>query len=595
MKQINPLHNIKEKIKQLSVFFNNHTLFFKHSLNVKQVSDMCGINIADVLKVLLKTNTKINAKTILTNDELIIFSKSFNITMQPIDDQFIYQQLIKANYFALDKHALTSRAPIVTIFGHVDHGKTTLLDVIRDTNVVKEEFSGITQHIGAYQITTAQHKLITFIDTPGHMAFSKMRMRGSVITDLAVLVIAIDDGIKSQTIESINHLQSANVPIIVFINKVDKPNTSSDYIKQQLVDYGLTCEAWGGQTITIEGSAIKKINIDLLLENIVLMSEILELTTNINKLATGVVLEGGFDKKLGFTNTLLVKDGTLKLRDVVVIEQTFGKIKLMVDANSRPVDKAIPSTPIKVLGLNKICSPGDKFYVVENEQIAKELLFLNITSPIVNELIATENHDIDYFFNLNKIEKLNIILKTDVFGIIEALKELINNLTTSEKAINIISAAAGSINDSDIELATSTNAIIYGFNTFINVNLKNHNVAIKQYNVIFDIIDDLLLLMNEDRRSKDRIIGTAKVQKVFILSNKEIVAGCILIDGEIKFNNWIKITRDDTIIFKGKIKSLRHEKNEVNIIKNQLEFGVQFHNFNNLQEGDICVSFILDK
>ncbi len=498
------------------------------------------------------------------------------------------------------KGEIKKRPPVVTIMGHVDHGKTSLLDNLRNSNVVSGEFGGITQHIGAYQIKTEKNDLITFIDTPGHAAFTEMRARGSKITDIVVLVVAADDGIKPQTVEAIKHAQAAKVPIIVAINKCDLPNKNISKIKNEMMQYGLIAEELSGETLFVEVSATKKINLEKLKDSILLQSEILDLKASISGPASGVVVESKIDKGKGPVSTILISSGKLKKGDYFVCGNTWGKIRAMINDSGKMIDEAFPSTPVEILGMNSSAYAGAEFFVTENENKAKEISeFKTNSNTEKNKIIPKDKTKL--FENSSEKKELNIIIKSDVQGSSEALKNAIDKIQHSEVAANIILSDIGMINETDVSLAKASNALLLGFNVKPNREAKKlaeeQGIQIKYFNIIYEALEfvekNLSGLLTPD--VKEVVIGTAEIKKVFKVSNAGKIAGSKVIEGEIKNKSKARIIRDGVVIYDGEIISLFREKNAVKDVKNGLECGISLKDYIDYKEKDIIESYLSEK
>ena len=498
-----------------------------------------------------------------------------------------------------DQKNLKTRPPIVTVMGHVDHGKTSLLDALRSSNVVSGEHGGITQHIGAYQVSGGKNKLITFIDTPGHAAFTEMRARGSKVTDIVVLVIAADDGVKPQTIEAIQHSKAAKVPIIVAINKCDLPSANIEKIKNELMRYELIAESLSGDTLFVEVSAKNKKNLDKLKESILLQAEILDLKASQTGNARGMVLEAKIDKGKGPIATILVTNGELKKGDHFICGNTYGKIRAMIDHNAKNIDTAYPSFPVEILGLNDKAQAGDEFLVVENEEEAKKII--DFKKLGVNESkISISSEKTNIFDKGSTKKELNIILKSDVQGSSEALKNAINKIEHPEVKPKIILFDIGMINETDVSLAKASNAIIIGYNIKPNREAKKsaelQKVRIEFFNIIYKAIEfvenNLSGLLEPER--KEKVEGMAEILKIFKLSKSGKVAGSKVTEGEIKNNSKARILRDGKVVHEGSISSIFREKNAVKEVKNGLECGIAFKNFADFKEKDIIESYTVD-
>ena len=491
------------------------------------------------------------------------------------------------------------RPPVVTIMGHVDHGKTSLLDALRDTNVVSGEYGGITQHIGAYQVKTDKNKLITFIDTPGHAAFTEMRARGSKITDIVVLVVAADDGIKPQTVEAIKHAKAAKVPIIVAINKCDLPNKNISKIKNELMQFELIAEDLSGDTLFVEVSATQKQNLNKLKESILLQSEILDLKASSTGLASGVVIESKIDKGKGPVSTILISDGLLKRGDHFVCGNTWGKIRAMINHEGKIVNEALPSTPVEILGMNESVSAGAEFAVTENEEKAKEISDFNKSNSGIVKTVVKDKTSI--FDNVSNKEELNIIIKSDVQGSSEALKMAINKIEHPEVKANIILSDIGIINESDVSLAKASNALLIGFNVKPNSQAKKlaeqQHVEIKYFNIIYEVLELIEKGLSGllEPEVKETIIGTAEILKVFKVSDAGKIAGSKVTEGEITNKAKARLIRDGAVVYTGEILTIFREKNQVKEVKNGVECGISLKDFIDFKEKDIIEAFLSEK
>ena len=493
-----------------------------------------------------------------------------------------------------------NRPPVVTIMGHVDHGKTSLLDSLRDSNIVSGEYGGITQHIGAYQVKTENNKLITFIDTPGHAAFTEMRARGSKITDIVVLVVAADDGIKPQTIEAIKHAKAAKVPIIVAINKCDLPEKNVSKIKNEMMQYELIAEDLSGDTLFVEVSALKKLNLDKLKESILLQSEILDLKASYTDKARGVVIESKIDKGKGPVSTILISNGKLKRGDYFICGNTWGKIRAMINYEGKMVDDALPSMPVEILGMNSSAYAGAEFMVTENEDEAKKLSEFRKNSSVKNKVLAKEKTTL--FENVKeKKDELNIILKSDVQGSSEALKMAINKIEHKEVEAKIILSDIGMINETDVSLAKASDAILIGFSVKPNREAKKlaeeQKIDIKYFNIIYEAIDyvekSLSGLLEPD--IKETVLGSAEIQKIFKVSNAGKIAGSKVISGEIKSKSKARIIRDGVVVYNGEILSIFREKNQVKEVGTGLECGISIKDFIDFKEKDVIESYLSEE
>tara|TARA_Y100000591_G_scaffold308334_1_gene308558 strand:- start:266 stop:2449 length:2184 start_codon:yes stop_codon:yes gene_type:complete len=497
------------------------------------------------------------------------------------------------------KGEVKNRPPVVTIMGHVDHGKTSLLDALRDANVVSGEFGGITQHIGAYQVQTSKNKLITFIDTPGHAAFTEMRARGSKITDIVVLVVAADDGIKPQTIEAIKHAKAANVPIIVAINKCDLPEKNISKIKNEMMQYELIAEDLSGDTLFVEVSAIKKINLDKLKESILLQSEILDLKASYTDKARGVVIESKIDKGKGPVSTVLISNGKLSRGDYFICGDTWGKIRAMINHEGKIVNEAFPSAPVEILGMNDSAYAGAEFMVTKDEEEAKKIADFKKSDTAKNNLIVKDKTTL--FENIKNKDELNIVIKSDVHGSSEALKMAINKIEHKEVEAKIILSDIGMINETDVSLAKASKAILIGFNVKPNREAKklaeDQKIDIKYFNIIYEALDYVEKSLSGllEPEIKETILGTAEIQKIFKVSSAGKIAGSKVISGEIKSKSKARIIRDGVVVYSGEISTLFREKNQVKEVGTGLECGVSIKDFIDFKEKDVIESYLSEK
>ena len=492
-----------------------------------------------------------------------------------------------------------NRPPIVTIMGHVDHGKTSLLDSLRDANVVSSEHGGITQHIGAYQVNTESNKTITFIDTPGHAAFTEMRARGSKITDIVVLVVAADDGIKPQTVEAIKHAKAAKVPIIVAINKCDLPSKNISKIKNEMMQYELIAEDLSGDTLFVEVSALKKLNLDKLKESILLQSEILDLKTSFSSKARGVVIESKIDKGKGPVSTILISSGKLKKGDYFICGDTWGKIRAMINYEGKNIDEALPSMPVEILGMNSSVFAGAEFLVTSTEDEAKEMAEYKKNNSDKTKILVKDRTTL--FDNAKEKSELNIIIKSDVQGSSEALKMAINKIKHDEVEAKIILSDIGMINESDVSLAKASDAILVGFNVKPNREAKKlseeQKVEIKYFNIIYEALEyiekSLSGLLEPD--VKETVLGSAEIQKVFKVSNAGKIAGSKVMNGEIKSKSKARIIRDGVVVYSGEIQSIYREKNQVKEVGTGLECGISLKDFIDFKEKDVIESYLAEE
>ncbi len=564
-------------------------------ITIQELSNRMAEQSANIIKFLLNMGVKATINHSIDKDTAEYIVKEFGHT--PILEEAPVTILNKSTM--VSKEDLVSRPPVVTIMGHVDHGKTSLLDALRSSNIVSSEHGGITQHIGAYQINTKENKVITFIDTPGHAAFTEMRARGSKVTDIVVLVVAADDGVKPQTVEAIQHSKAAKVPIIVAINKCDLPNSNISKIKNDLMRYELVSEDLSGDTLFVEVSATKKTNLDKLKETILLQSEILDLKSPKTGNARGVVLESKIDKGKGPVSTVLVMEGELTRGNYFVCGKTWGKVRAMLNFDGKNVDQAYSSTPVEILGMNDPAKAGDEFLVVENEDEAKKINdFQKDGTKSSKNIISQDKSKI--FDKEETKEEFNIILKSDVQGSSEALKNAINKIQHSEVTPRIILSDIGMINETDVSLAKASNAILIGFNVKPNKEAKKlaeaQKVKIEYFNIIYKAIEfvekSLSGLLEPER--KEKVEGTAEILKIFKLSKSGKVAGSKVTEGEIKNNSKARIIRDGKVIYDGEIASIFREKNATKEVKSGLECGITFKNFLDFKEKDMIESYKVD-
>ncbi|MEC4559078.1 MAG: translation initiation factor IF-2 ['Conium maculatum' witches'-broom phytoplasma] len=555
-----------------------------------------------LIKKILQMGVKTNINQTLDRETIELLGLELNLKIiyspQADPDQ-------KKGKAKKEKTKLTKRAPIVTIMGHVDHGKTTLLDSIRQTRVVDQEFGGITQHIGAYEISYNDNK-ITFIDSPGHEAFSQMRSRGAKVTDICVLVVACDDGVKPQTIESLEHAKAANVDIIVVINKIDKLKNKKENIMTELSNYGLLPEEWGGNTPYIEMSALKKQGLNNLLEMILLMSDIKNIQTDLTKKAEGTVLEASLVKNKGPLATLILTNGILKIGDVVVVGETYGKIRSIEDDLKKSFKQAVPSQPVVVSGLKQVPQAGDHFMVVQNEKVAKRManerqhLAKEKKYALLDET-AAYNDNVFELEDENENKTLNIILKTDTQGSIEAIQKALGQMSTEEVKINFIKTSVGMVTINDINLAKTFEALLINFNTPLNNDLlkfaQDYKVEIKTYQILYKMMEDIEIDLKKLIKPvfEEKMMGQAEVRKIFYISSIGHVAGCYVTSGTVFNNSLAKVIRNKEVIYEGKITSLKHLKNNINSAKQGHECGIVLDNFNTFQVDDIIESSKMEK
>lgn len=498
---------------------------------------------------------------------------------------------------------LKERAPVVVVMGHVDHGKTSLLDAIRSTNITANEAGGITQHIGAHRVRINDRD-ITFLDTPGHEAFTAMRARGAQVTDIAILVVAADDGIMPQTVEAINHAKAAGISIIVAINKIDKEGANPERVMQELTEYELVPEAWGGDTICVPVSALKKTNLDTLLEMVLLTADMKELKSNPNRLAKGTVIEAKLDKGRGPVATVLVQNGTLKTGDIVVAGTTVGHVRAMTDDKGNPLQEALPSVPVEILGLNEVPEGGDLFYVVEDERRARNVVEARKQKIKDAQSKTTQIVSLEALFEQiseGQIKELNLIVKADVQGSVEAVKQSLEKLSNEEVRVRTIHGGVGAITESDIMLAAASNAIIIGFNVRPDAataeSAVRQNVEIRLYRVIYNAIEEIEAAMKGmlEPVFKETVLGHAEIRQVFKVSNVGTIGGSYVLDGKIARNSEVRIVRNGIVVHEGKLNSLKRFKDDAKEVASGYECGIGIERFNDIKEGDIVESFIMEE
>ncbi|WP_372993993.1 translation initiation factor IF-2 [Lutispora sp.] len=571
-----------------------------NTISVKDLSEKTGKTVAEIIKKLLLLGVVATINQDLDYDTAALIAEEFGIKIEKAIDKDDEELLL--NDVEDREEDLKPRPPVVTIMGHVDHGKTSLLDAIRQTNVIATEAGGITQHIGAYMVNVEGRK-IAFLDTPGHEAFTAMRARGAKVTDIAILVVAADDGVMPQTVEAINHAKAANVTIIVAINKIDKPGANPDRVKQELTEHGLLPEDWGGDTICVPVSAKKKIGIENLLEMVLLVAEMQELKANPNRKAKGTVIEAKLDKNRGPVATVLVQNGTLNIGDFFVVGNTHGKVRTMIDEKGKNIKKAGPSTPVEITGLSEVPDAGDIFIAVEDEKIAKQISDKRKEKYREEHLQSSQKISLDDLFSqiqAGKVKELNLIVKADVQGSVEAVKQSLERLSNDEVKIKAIHGGVGAITETDVMFASASNAIIIGFNVrpqpaAITLAEKD-KVDIRLYRVIYDAIEDIESAMKGmlEPEYKEVVLGHAEVRAIFKASSIGTIAGCYVTDGKINRNNDIRVVRDGVVIHEGKISSLKRFKDDAKEVNTGFECGISLEKFNDIKEGDIIESFTME-
>ncbi|MCI1931508.1 MAG: translation initiation factor IF-2 [Clostridia bacterium] len=571
-------------------------------LTIAELAEKMGKKNADVVKTLFLEGKVMTPNSTVDFDTASEIAEKFNCMLELEEEKDIFEQVF--NEEPDDEKDLKERPPVVVVMGHVDHGKTSLLDAIRHSHVTSGEAGGITQHIGAYTVQI-KGKPITFLDTPGHEAFTAMRMRGAQVTDIAVLVVAADDGVMPQTVEAINHAKAAGVDIIVAINKMDKPGANPERVKQELIEYGITAEDWGGDAICVPVSAVKKTGIDTLLEMITLTAEMKELKANPNKKARGAIIEAQLDKGRGPVATVLVQDGTLNVGDPVVAGAAFGKIRAMMDDKGKRVKKAGPSTPVEILGLSEVPSAGDTFYVAENEkqarQVAESVIAKNKTDLIKNTPQKVSLDDLFTQIQNGNVKELSLVVKADVQGSVEAVKQSLEKLSNDEVRVRVIHGGVGTITESDVMLASASNAIIIGFNVRPEPAAKTfaetEKVDVRLYRVIYNAIEDISSAMKGmlDPVYEEKVIGHAEVRQLYKASGVGTICGSYVTDGKFTRNSKARVVRDGVVVYEGELNSLKRFKDDAKEVNKGYDCGIVLNKFNDIKEGDVLEAFVMEE
>ncbi len=572
-------------------------------MTVKDLADKLEAKVKDVLKKLLEKGKMMTINSTLDSDTAMMVAREFGADVQM---RTFEQEMVDVDAGESRAEDVVSRAPVVTVMGHVDHGKTTLLDAIRETRVAEREAGGITQHIGAYHVAVGSRNVV-FLDTPGHEAFTMMRSRGAKVTDVVVLVVAADDGVMPQTREAINHAKAANVPIVVAVNKIDKPGANPDNVKRELADLGLMPEAWGGTTVTVDVSAKKRQNLDLLLEMILLSSDILELKANPSKAATGTVLEAKLDRGRGPVAHILVQDGTLHVGDTFIAGSMVGKVRALIDDRGRQTKQAGPSTPVEVLGLTGLPLPGDTFQAVADPTKARQIALFR-QEQAKNKALGAKGgrltlESLKEQIAEGGVKELPIIVKADVQGSAEVLSDSLQKLSDDRVKIKIIHSGVGAISEFDVLLASASNAIVIGFNVRPDRNAADvadrEKVDVRLHSVIYTVTDEIKLAMTGllEPTLREQRIGAAQVRELFKVPKLGTIAGCVVTDGRITRSgeSQARVLRDNVVVFEGKISSLRRFKDDVSEVKMGVECGIGFDRFNDLKVGDVIEVFVVQK
>ena len=586
----------KNKSKLMTNANDDNVVLYKDNMTVGELANSLGVNSSELVKKLFSLGimATINNSISFENAELLAIDYNKDLKREETADVTNFEE-----YEIIDKEEdLVKRPPVVTVMGHVDHGKTTLLDAIRKTDVASGEAGGITQAISAYQVKVNDN-YVTFIDTPGHAAFTEMRARGASITDIVVIIIAADDGIMPQTEEVIDHAKAANVPIIVAINKIDKPEANVERVLTQLTEHGLTPESWGGDTLVSLISAKTGEGISDLLDNILLVSEMNNYRANPNRYAVGTVVESRLDKHLGPIVTVLVQNGTLRLGDPIVVGHAYGKIRTLKDDKGKDLTSTYLSQPVEITGINEVPNAGDKFMAFESEKEARNIAIKRKEIAKIKEQNPTKAVTLDDLFNKIKEgnKEINVIIKADVNGSSEAVKNALEKLDVEGVKVNVIRSSVGAIKESDIVLAKASNAIVIGFNVRPNNTLKEYakdqGVEIRLYDIIYKVVEEMEAAMKGmlEPIFEERILGTAEVRKIFKFSKVGTIAGSYVTDGVIKRDSKVRLIRDGVVIYDGNINSIQREKDSVKEVKKGLECGITIENYNDIRENDIIEAY----
>ena len=586
--------------KETSVI-KDGVISYEEGITVGELAEKLGQTPANVIKVLFLLGTMVTINSSLNDEQVELICLEYGCECEkhvPVDEVNF------ENIEVVDDEAdLQPRCPVVTIMGHVDHGKTTLLDTIRKSAVVDGEFGGITQHIGAYQVDV-NGKKVTFLDTPGHEAFTAMRARGAQVTDIVIIVVAADDGVMPQTKEAIDHAKAAGAPIVVAINKIDKEGADPERIKAEMAEEGLLPEEWGGDTVYCEISAKKKIGIEELLETLTVVAELADLKANPNRYAYGSVVEGKLDKGRGAVATLLVENGTLRASDPIVVGAAYGRVRQMLDDKGRVIKEALPGTPVEITGLNEVPVAGDKFMVFETEKQARSVGETRMKAKIEKDRNSGAALSLDDLYSQIKegqIIDLNIIVKADVQGTAEAVKASLEKIDVDGVRVNVIRSTVGAISESDVILASASQAIIYGFNVRPDAKVRNkaeeENVEIRLHNVIYKMVEEIETAMKGMLAPEyhEVITGQAEIRQVIKASKVGNIAGCYVTDGSIKRNCGIRLIRDGIVVYEGKLASLRRFKDDVKEVNAGFECGLNIENYNDIKEGDIIEGYVMEE
>lgn len=587
--------------KKEEIVAKDGVIVYEEGITVGQLADKIGQTPANVIKVLFLLGTMVTINSSLNDEqvELICLEYGFEVEKHVEVSEVNFEEIDIQD----DEKDLQPRCPVVTIMGHVDHGKTTLLDTIRKSAVVEGEFGGITQHIGAYQVEV-NGKKVTFLDTPGHEAFTAMRARGAQVTDIVIIVVAADDGVMPQTKEAIDHAKAAGVPIVVAINKIDKEGADPERIKGEMAEHGLLPEDWGGDTVYCEISAKKRIGIEELLETLTVVAELVDLKANPNRYAYGSVVEGKLDKGRGPVATLLVENGTLRAGDPIVVGTSFGRVRQMLDDRGKIIKEALPATPVEITGLNDVPVAGDKFMAFENEKQARSVGETRLKAKQDKERSSGAALSLDDLYSQIKegeMIDLNIIVKADVQGTAEAVKASLEKIDVDGVRVNVIRSTAGGISESDVLLASASQAIIYGFNVRPNAKVRQkaeeEGIEIRLHNIIYKMVEEIETAMKGmlAPEIKEVVTGQAEIRQVIKVSKVGNIAGCYVTDGFIRRNCGIRLLRDSVVVYEGKLGSLKRFQDDAKEVAAGFECGLSIENFNDIKEGDIVEGYIMEE
>jgi len=600
LEKVRPIQREQKKPALQLVVPRKKTLKLQEGTTVKEFAELISEKLSEVIKKFMELGYMPTINQPVDHDAALLVAESFGVKLElsPVEEDTVITEEPE------DLSKLLPRPPVVTIMGHVDHGKTSLLDAIRKTKVTETEAGGITQHIGAYKVNL-KGKDIVFLDTPGHEAFTTMRARGAKVTDVVVLVIAADDGVMPQTIEAINHARAANVPIVIAINKIDKPEANPSKVRNELTEHGIVSEEWGGQNIFVEVSAKKGVGIENLLEMILLQAEVIELKANPDRKARGTTIEAKLDRGRGPVATVIVQSGTLKVGDSFLAGTQAGKVRALIDDTGKRISEAPPSTPVEVIGFAEVPSAGDNFVIIEDERRARQIALARQQKQKLADLPKVKKLTLDELYSKIKegeIKELNIIIKGDVQGSVEAIKDALENIIHPLVKVKVLHSSVGGINESDVMLASASNAIIIGFS--VRPELKasqaaeREGVDIRLYTVIYDAIENVKKALEGllEPILKEKSLGRAEVRKLFLISRIGTIAGCYVLDGFMsRSSDGIRIIRDNIVVYDGKIASLKRLKEDVREVQAGYECGILIENFNDIKVGDILENYIVEK